>query len=363
MTHSSTRHAFTLIEMLLSMTLCLLILGILQSLLILSSNALPSSKVSPLRAARLDSQLDYLASDLRDATAVLSLTTSSIELLLPDKTSDGLPDRALYTWNSSQPNSPLYRQLAPSPTADFSAAPAATMLASAYSVSISPDYATETLTSPSASPTTAGIEVLGAERVSAVTTATPLTASTSYAQVISATVPSSASTFKIPRIFLRLSRASSTTDGILVVSLTSISGSETPTQTILTQRRIPAASLPPSPSSWFEIRFPECPSLTTGTKYAIVISPSVSNLASLDVQTSTTGPFLTSTNGGSSWSSLSTTSMLYRVHVAPSDQSAAAATAAQVRNRLAGISLSVRTTSSTRTITRYFHAPNVPMVN
>lgn len=102
------RFGFSLIEMVVSLSIVSILLVGMTSAVVLASRALPSNDTPA--AATVDSAraLHQLRDDLRAATELLNRTATSITLHLPDRDGDGRPEVITYAW-AGTPGDPLTR--------------------------------------------------------------------------------------------------------------------------------------------------------------------------------------------------------------------------------------------------------------
>jgi prepilin-type N-terminal cleavage/methylation domain-containing protein len=87
-----TRRAFSLIEMVLSMSILAIIMGSLASLMMLTSRSLPSAEDSDVADAELRRQLQSTLSHFSDTTSILKLENKHILAKVSDMTGDGAVD-------------------------------------------------------------------------------------------------------------------------------------------------------------------------------------------------------------------------------------------------------------------------------
>lgn len=102
------RPGFSLIEMVVSLSIVSILLVGMTSAVVLASRALPSNDTPA--AATVDSAraLHQLHDDLRAATELLNRTATSVTLHLPDRNGDGQPEVITYAW-AGNAGDPLIR--------------------------------------------------------------------------------------------------------------------------------------------------------------------------------------------------------------------------------------------------------------
>jgi prepilin-type N-terminal cleavage/methylation domain-containing protein len=102
------RFGFTLIELVLSISIIAVILLGLQSAMVLASGSNRSSAGQlSLNSGRA---VDLLSADLSCATSILSSSATSIQCIVPDRTGDNSPETISYSW-SGVSGDPLLRSI------------------------------------------------------------------------------------------------------------------------------------------------------------------------------------------------------------------------------------------------------------
>ena len=98
-THSSgTARGFTLVEMILSMTILSLIFGVCMSVIILSTRARGTESATELTAQTITTRatIDGIAAELKSAINISSRSANSISFTIPDRDGDGDPESISY---------------------------------------------------------------------------------------------------------------------------------------------------------------------------------------------------------------------------------------------------------------------------
>lgn len=108
--HVARRRGFTLVEVISSLGAVSVLLVALGGALLLALRAVPARAESTLQ--RLDNQIivDQIASDLAFADVILDATERRIEIVVTDRTGDGVVDEVVYSW-SGVVGDPLIRTL------------------------------------------------------------------------------------------------------------------------------------------------------------------------------------------------------------------------------------------------------------
>ncbi|MFG0284595.1 MAG: prepilin-type N-terminal cleavage/methylation domain-containing protein [Phycisphaerales bacterium JB039] len=129
-----TRHAFTLLELVISSVLLTIVMAAASSLLFASARAVPAGDDPAIGAAQTLRALDLLASELSFAISVQTLQTGELTFTIPDRDSDGSDDVMRYSW-SGVAGDPWTRQQ----DADNPEAIVASMASVAFAPGLTPD--------------------------------------------------------------------------------------------------------------------------------------------------------------------------------------------------------------------------------
>jgi type II secretory pathway pseudopilin PulG len=103
---TTTRVAFTLIEMVTALAISTLIVAAMGSAVMVASAALPTAEAEQLqRTAR---ELDWLMLEVSEADTIKAATGSELAFTIPDRNGDDQPELITYTWDGNAGSS-LYR--------------------------------------------------------------------------------------------------------------------------------------------------------------------------------------------------------------------------------------------------------------
>ncbi|MFI4855773.1 MAG: type II secretion system protein J [Phycisphaerales bacterium JB065] len=105
---SRSASGFSLIEMVLSLTLVGLVLASLGSVLAFSMGAAPKSDDPSSRLRETQFPLSVMTEEIASATSFISIATQKIVFEVADRTGDASPDTITYSWDGT-PGSPLLR--------------------------------------------------------------------------------------------------------------------------------------------------------------------------------------------------------------------------------------------------------------
>ncbi|CAG0996336.1 hypothetical protein PHYC_02586 [Phycisphaerales bacterium] len=100
------RRAYTLVEVIISITILSVILLGAQSAVLLAAKSVPSPDDQSAAASAAGDALSSLADDIAVATAFSVRSPSEVEFTVPDRTGDDKPDTIRYSW-SGKPGQPL----------------------------------------------------------------------------------------------------------------------------------------------------------------------------------------------------------------------------------------------------------------
>jgi type II secretory pathway component PulJ len=106
---TSTRSAYTLIEMMISMPLMALLMLGMSSAIYISMRSIPDNTTSSSARIQAAAALDQLAADFAYATSIVSRSPTSVVLTTVDRTGDNVADSVSYQW-SGVVGTPLLRQ-------------------------------------------------------------------------------------------------------------------------------------------------------------------------------------------------------------------------------------------------------------
>jgi hypothetical protein len=300
---SSRRAGFTLIELVTNLVVMSVLIAGMAGSIHLAQLAVPKADSPSTLAIESVDLLEMIASDLRYAVSVPSITSNSVTLIVADR--DGLSpasETISYSW-SGVAGAPLIR--------DYNGS-TSTILPSVQAFSLSRQTAAVT----SAATYSEGPLVQLAS-YTASTNLTPDYGVTTTAWVGEYFLPNSASatSYKVKQLRF-FARQNGTATGTTLVELRSASGG-LPTTTIYDVQTMNESSLPTSFAQQ-TFNFTNCPSLPIGTGMCFVLRFGT-NSPTCFIQRQGTGAspgtsrLLTTSNGGSSWASSATSSLLFEV--------------------------------------------------
>jgi len=275
------------------------ILGILltgmASAVMLALRAVPDGKRGASATLVAGRAVEMLAADLFYATAVSTATATELVISVPDRNGDGMPETVRYRWSGTQ-GDPLTRQL--------NGGTAATVATNVQEFGLT--YQKRKVQLPTSNGE--GPEVLLASYDTANQLGHAVIDNNNLrAEYFAPTLPAEATSWRVSRIQFR-GQTSGLLDGTLKVQLRPTIGG-LPGAGVLEEVSIPESALSFT-CQWKDVGFSNVSGLTPGTGLWLVFQGATSNNAcEVCVETSATSPpnlsYRLSTNGGSSWSTLS----------------------------------------------------------
>lgn len=98
--------AFSLLEMVLSLTVLAIVFAAVGSVFVLAAKVIPAPGSALASGTEQSRALSRLVEDLETAKFITEHSANSVTMVLDDRTGDGLPDRYRYAW-SGKPGAPL----------------------------------------------------------------------------------------------------------------------------------------------------------------------------------------------------------------------------------------------------------------
>jgi len=113
MSHRSrnSRDGFTLLEMVLSMAIVTLLLGAVESALLLSARAIPDGRSASSNVIVCNKAIDMLSQDLFFANSVTLTSATDVTLTVPTRKTGSGNDTIRYYWDTTSTTTPLVRQV------------------------------------------------------------------------------------------------------------------------------------------------------------------------------------------------------------------------------------------------------------
>lgn len=253
---------FTLIELLLALAVSVIVLGAVQSIVMVASKSVPIEGRGPFGAVRASVALEQLGADLETATLVLFADSRQLEFLVPDNDSDGSPDAVRYSWSGIS-GDPLIRQYRGNTLATWDTRQV--VVNRVQWMEFAHDRADPIVVKPEILPETL---LASFEPVSGRSTTT-ITSGSSVAQSFRVTLPSTAVSYKITRVAFRASQAG-TAAGSTSVTISQSLSQGLPASTSLGSASVSELLLAPT-LQWMEVAIPGLPLLTPGSDLTLAL--------------------------------------------------------------------------------------------
>lgn len=295
---------FTLIEVVLSLSVMGIVLAALGSVLSLTLRALPGrdeTSEQPLLVARV---LERMADDVTSAKQVTG-TTTTLSLVIPDRDANGSDERIDYSWDGTR-GSPLLRRT--------NGGAWMTALAKLYSLSFTVDRVASTLDTAS-TPVEGSEQILSAWETGASATYN-LSTSVWAAQTIIPVLPGDAISWRPTKIELNC-RNVTPIDGVMVVDVRTIAADGTPTTTSLGTANLNESSLTSS-FAWYTVTLPSISGQSPSSGLAMLFRTTGSGVVAGRLQGATSGiagPSMVhaSANGGWNWATVADGAVYHRL--------------------------------------------------
>ena len=304
--HAVARHraGFTLIEIVLSLSVLGIVLAALGSVLGLTLRALPGRGEASEQTILASRILEQITDDIISAKQIAS-TTTTLALVIPDRDANGSDERIEYSWDGSQ-GSPLLRRT--------NGGSWNTVLAKLKNVSFATDRVASTLDTAS-TPVEGSEQILSAWETGATAT---YNLSTSFwaSQTIIPVLPGDAISWRPTRIELNC-RNLTPVDGALVVDVRTLAADGTPSASSLGTSTLNESSLTSS-FTWYTVSLPSIIAQAPNTGLAMLVRTNGSGVVAGRLQGATSGiagpsALHFSNNGGSTWTTTADGAIYHRL--------------------------------------------------
>jgi prepilin-type N-terminal cleavage/methylation domain-containing protein len=296
---------FTLVELLVAMTVMAILMGALTSAVLIASRAVPAANDPVVATLAAGSEVDTLADDLRYATVFTVLQPHAVQFTVPDRTGDASPEDIRYEW-SGVPGEPLRRQM--NGGAWVVVVPNVQSLALSYNTKAV--TTTSEVTATITSPETLFSYFNGWAGVTPTYNSHPLgpaTWGTEFFTIDQASFPPNSKNIKISRVQLMLQKVAASGSITVGIHQPAASGSPEPAANpIGSVATVPVSSLPAT-FGWVDINMPADVLVGSSIQLVVVAKGTVTNAAYWRNFSSTAAPKdstptgLWTTDGGASW--------------------------------------------------------------
>jgi hypothetical protein len=325
--------AFTLVEMTLSIAMASLVFAGLTSAMLVAARGAGTGALNAVDAQRA---LEIISADIAAATACSGISATSLTLVVPDRTGDGVAETIGYSW-SGVAGAPVLRTVNGA---------SANLISGAKAFSLSADTLIQTL------PTTydTSNEILLASYTTPPLLGGVISITTSgwVGEYIQPSFPSNAVTWSVTRARVKVRAGGSSSDSARIELCNTSGGFPT---TVIDYSIIKETDLPGS-LAWRDFAFSNVTGRVPGSAVCLVLqSNSGSNACDVLTQSLSLAIFNTnmvrSNNGGSSWYAPLTQDMLFELY-----GTYTTAQPAKTQTVLSAVHLSLQPSSDATTLVR-----------
>lgn len=302
------RPAFSLLELVLACAILAILLAAGRGAIGLAKNAARSPVVD--RSVSLSAALDDLTNDVSCSTRIVRITTNAIGVIVPDRNDDGDDESIDYSW-SGTPGAPLLRSI--------NGGSAETLVSSLQSFSV---VSTQQTISVPGTPSKITERLVGGNSTSSSLKTNTITATNfRCGSFVPANLPSNATSWNLTRVRVMV-RQNAPILGSFAVQVQT-TNAQSPSGTVLDEVAVAESDISYS-YAWKDVTFSNANNLSTIAPVAIVVKRLSPAIEPCDLQGTSSGgalvagnAYFTSTNGGTSWSTVSGEDMIYAVYGTP----------------------------------------------
>ncbi len=298
---ATARHALSLVEMMISLSMLTVILGASVSLILISARAM-SSEASNVGSDAVVARAaaDQILDDLKMATAITEQSATAITMKVPDRDGDNAEETIRYAW-SGVAGAPLTRQ--------YNARAAATLASNVTSLNFS--YLAKTAGKPP--PIESANQTLFLHNASSNLLLTDLSSTKGVAAYFKPTLDAKAVSWKIKQVDLRTERDLLST-GTLTVAVKYADANKKPTGAALQTATVAIVDLLGA-SSYTSVAFTTPADLDPAMGVCVTVTASVllgngGRIQYDNANTDTKTALMTTSDGGSTWATPSSTQSL-----------------------------------------------------
>ncbi len=283
------RYGSTLLEFVASLTIFGLLIVGMQSSVAVAVKSIPSSSSPISLQSRAQSAMECMLVDLQSALFVSELTSNSIAFTVPDRNGDKRSERLRYAW-SGLAGAPLTRQI--------NGGPAAIVIPSVYSCSLTPQFESETISYPSVAVEDAAESLLIDYSQVVQPLEHDVTSSLAIGQRLALDLPSNAYAWRPTRIQFPARYASLL--GAAAVQLRSNGSSYSPGTDVWQQQFISWLTLAAN-YTWHSFSFADVEPLPSGGSFSLVLQRSLGSRAVTLLSSDSNHGLLKGSGNGSVW--------------------------------------------------------------
>jgi len=290
------RSGFTLVEMIVSLSIVGVILVATGSVLVLGARATTITAAGPAtRAAAARTAVETVADDLAIATEVLDPTATAVTLRVPDRTGDGVAETIRYAW-SGVAGAPLTRQV--------NGGAAHPIAADVRGFDLS--YLTRTVGPPPPVESAEMAFVAHDGGAGPTTQDFTLAANTWPAESFKVNFPANTLSWRVTRVLVQMKGAG--TNGKLGIELRYADGSNKPAATVIDSASVNTSAVPAT-ATWVEFTFTNACALDPDRGLSVVVKPTLAGAGSVryhNASIDTAIHYTTTSNSGGSWAAPAT---------------------------------------------------------
>jgi prepilin-type N-terminal cleavage/methylation domain-containing protein len=299
----TSRTAFTLIEMVVSLSVISIVFMAMGSVMILASKALPTADASESLTLDTGDIMQQMVLEFQTATEILSVSDKSILFKVPDRDGDGADEGVVYYWTgvAGTPLNRIYNGVVTVP-----------VIAKVYEFSLA--YDTKTVAQPDSLAESAEV-LLSSRAQGSGTKKFSVTMNNWIGQYFQpSALPAGAVTWNVSRVLVKAKTNGMAFGQTRVQLRLPQSGEVLPSTTVLDQVTMQESNLSGS-YAWQSFSFSNVQGLIPGEGLCLVLQWVNDNKAA-DILYNGNVPdgWLSTDNGGSSWNDESGKSMVYYVY-------------------------------------------------
>ncbi len=294
---------FTLIEMVVSLSVISIVFLAMGSVMVLASKALPTADDPSALTLETSDIVQQIVSELQTATMIAATTDKSIAFKVPDRDNDGNDENVVYFWTGTA-GAPLIRI--------YNAGTLVNVLPAVYEFNLV--YETKAVAQPDLLTESAEIEL--SSRIQSASTKNHAVSMNNWiGQYFKpAALPAGAVSWNVTRALV-MARSNGGAGGETRVQFrTHQSGDVLPSSTVIEQVTMYESDLTGS-YAWYPFVFTNVRDIAPGDGLCLVLQWVTDNKsADIRYNDNTAGDRLTTSNAGSSWNIQSGKSMVYYVY-------------------------------------------------
>lgn len=299
------RRAFTLLELLISTGVVGVLLGAVGGVIVLAVRAIPANQAGTQGAIEAAALLARITGELRMAATVNEGSATMIDFTVPDRNGDGADEQIRYEWHGADDGTI---------TRTLNGGEAQIVASGIAALDIC--YRVATTATSSTGPWVTGAESM----LVSYDTGSPgefvLASGRGVGMSVTPAVDSTAICYAVTRVAMRFRNSGNSTDGRVRVQVRLADSAGLPTSTVLGEATLNESALSSS-VAFVTVPITGAAGLSPGTRIAVVALHDAGSEAAA-VGTFTRAPggtdlTVTTTDGGTAWTSSTTTSVCLRV--------------------------------------------------